>query len=54
MSCENAKVQLLDDDDLLADEVAELADDFEDCVFSDDTIDFAMPWTIEEEVTISN
>jgi hypothetical protein len=54
MSCENAKVQLLDDEDVLADEVAEVADDLEDYVFSDDTIDFAMPWTIEEEVTTSN
>ena len=50
--CENAKVQLLDDDDLLDEEVADVSSDCDDFVFDDD-IELSMPWTVEEEVVTS-
>jgi hypothetical protein len=53
VSCENAKVQLLDDDDLIFEEEAELSDEVEDYLISDDNIEFATPWMTEEEVVTS-
>ena len=56
VSCENANEVLLDADDLLSGDMAELTDiddGGEDDVLDEDNMELIMPWVAEEEIVTS-